>query len=536
MKKFDSILYKGLCALLTLLLLAALLPLGSVTVSAAAAEITDAEGLLAMAEDPAGEYVLGADIDLAGVEWTPFAFSGSLDGAGHSLLNLTVRTVGEEVRETADGNDKRYDTVFAGLFSVLEGASVKDLTLLGPVVEIETEENCFIGTIAGYSADANVSGCRIEAARLSLTQCAYQCGVGGVIGFGSGTITGTSVEAELTFVDTNSEENCEEFLGGAYSCGFIDVSECDVSVAGYASVVGYVHNGGLVGMYHVHDTIHTGEVADNTVTGFITFFENNEDRRAYCEAEIGEILGSVSVSGNTADFESKEVFEYDTLLLPESCGEPDLKETVTEAGCVEMGYTTVTCSGCGHSYRKDYTLPGHEPGEWALELEPTVEADGLEVLRCVKCGEALDERAVPAHVEGEWLVVRGATYEEEGLECLYCADCGELLGERILPRLTHVETVEISDREVAIRYKGQAQVGASVAPSDAFSSEIFWSSSDGNVAHVDSRGVITGEGRGTAVITCGSVDGYAEDTCTVTVTFAWWQWVIYTVGFGFLWY
>ena len=43
-----------------------------------------------MAEDPAGRYALGCDVDMTGADWPPFAFSGELDGRGHAVLNLRV--------------------------------------------------------------------------------------------------------------------------------------------------------------------------------------------------------------------------------------------------------------------------------------------------------------------------------------------------------------------------------------------------------------------------------------------------------------
>ena len=55
--------------------------------------IINSEGLAAMADDLAGFYELGADIDLGGAEWTPIGddiapFTGSLRGNGHAIRNL----------------------------------------------------------------------------------------------------------------------------------------------------------------------------------------------------------------------------------------------------------------------------------------------------------------------------------------------------------------------------------------------------------------------------------------------------------------
>lgn len=73
-------------------------------------EISTAEELSAINENLSGNYILTADIDLAGIEWTPigtyvpsgeseeeqeipspdYAFTGSFDGKGHKISNLVI--------------------------------------------------------------------------------------------------------------------------------------------------------------------------------------------------------------------------------------------------------------------------------------------------------------------------------------------------------------------------------------------------------------------------------------------------------------
>ena len=60
-------------------------------------EIKTAEELALLRQDPAGSYVLTADIDMAGSSWRPVDFSGTLDGAGHTVFNLkTEKVAGRE--------------------------------------------------------------------------------------------------------------------------------------------------------------------------------------------------------------------------------------------------------------------------------------------------------------------------------------------------------------------------------------------------------------------------------------------------------
>ena len=74
--------------------------------------ISCAADMLLMKEDPAGHYVLDESIDMAELneDWIPFAFSGTFDGRGYTIFNLSVKAVGEDHHDTYDGNYKVYDT------------------------------------------------------------------------------------------------------------------------------------------------------------------------------------------------------------------------------------------------------------------------------------------------------------------------------------------------------------------------------------------------------------------------------------------
>ena len=96
--------------------------------------ITTAEELAGMANDLTADYILDADIDLAGIAWNPIgtykpsgeseeeqeipasdaAFTGTFDGQGHTIRNLTI--VGE-------------DGIAVGLFGCIANTEVGNFTL-----------------------------------------------------------------------------------------------------------------------------------------------------------------------------------------------------------------------------------------------------------------------------------------------------------------------------------------------------------------------------------------------------------------------
>ena len=137
---------------------AAALLFAALTLSAAAATVDSADALLRLMNDPAawsGDYTLTADIDLAGRAQSPIGnyatpFTGSFDGAGHTVSGLNI-AAGEA----------------AGFFGVLEGATVKDLTVAGSVkntFEAATAETRVEGRYAGTGGVVGVvlSGTRLS--------------------------------------------------------------------------------------------------------------------------------------------------------------------------------------------------------------------------------------------------------------------------------------------------------------------------------------------------------------------------------------
>lgn len=320
------------------------------------------QDLLAIQPDNGLLYVLENHIDMQGVDWVPLPFGGTLLGQGFAIYNLTINKTGVERRDSYDGNRVKYDTVYAGLFSTMENAQVENLALLGLVIQVTTSENCFIGGLAGYTHKAQLDNILVSG-RLFLSMDSRMGGVGGIVGFGDGTISASEARVELTFLDTQRYRKCEQFLGGITACGYTDLENCKVTMKAFASVHGYAHNGGLMGMYHVHDNkirkLHGGYVNHNTVDAHIRFFENNKDRRAYCRRFVGEPLHRTLVmDGNEYTyFKRDEVMNYRVNLLPEMDENPVYEVVVTAPSETEFGYTTTTCTTCGYQYTDTYTKP-----------------------------------------------------------------------------------------------------------------------------------------------------------------------------------
>ena len=533
--------------------------------------------LLQIAQDPAGSYELTEDIDMGGEPWVPLAFSGELNGNGHTLYNLTVTAPGPDGTMTYDGNRKEYDTVFGGLFSVVKDARIQELNLMNAVVDITTDQHCFLGAVAGYAEHSVIENCAVQT-RSHLTLTSINAGLGGLCGFSwESEFLGCTVDAELVFTDTNTEVLCEEFIGGVYSCGSGKIENCTVKTRGFSEVYGYCHNGGLIGMFkEVKGSRYRSRVYNTTADTEISFFEITKSRRAYCSPTIGEdtlraCARDRMYTAHYAKFESRTPVR----LSPEKCEEPKYTDAVTPGDCTNWGYTTHTCETCGYTYRDSYTPPVHVYGPAALTTTPTCTEEGVQTYTCTLCGHSYTEpvpatghayeetdtaptctedgekvflcancgdrytEVIPAtgHAPGEWTVAKAAEVNVPGEEEILCTVCGEVLERREIPALPYIyaERLTLSESALALHVGDAARLSAAIAPEDATEPVCTFLSSDPAVAEVSPDGRVTAQAPGTATVTATSADGRASAGCLVTVTYTPWQWVKHYVLFGWAW-
>lgn len=358
-------------------------------------ELYSYEDLAKLSSNPTGTFVLKCDIDFTGKEWKPVDFSGIFDGEGHAFLNVNVKDITTTTSVTYDGNLKTYDTYFAGIFGSLKNASVKNLNVLGLKVDIDTDKDCMIGGIAGFMEGSTVENCNVEG-ELDLRVAARMFGVAGLVGFGNGSLKNCSADVTLVCIDKDAVNKDEQFMGGAYCAGYIDTEGCKIDIKGYDSDHGYVHDGGLIGMYALYPagTNYAGKINNNTVNGFITFFEDNADRRAYCSGMIGEVLNwTYEYVGNFEDFERDERTDYSVDLLPHTCSNPTYKTTVKASSCTEYGYTLNECSACSeYSFKSNYKPKAHTLSDAVVVEAATTEREGLQKAACSKCNALVFEK------------------------------------------------------------------------------------------------------------------------------------------------
>lgn len=106
-----------------------------------------------------------------------------------------------------------------------------------------------------------------------------------------------------------------------------------------------------------------------------------------------------------------------------------------------------------------------------------------------------------------------------------------------MPPTGKVRSVTASD--VTVQYKTSSKLAPVVTADEGVKYMVAYSGFDNSIISIDANGNVTALKKGTTTVTVTATDengGKEECKCTVTVKYAWWQWFILIVLFGFIWY
>ena len=233
--------------------------------------IATADELDAVRDDLAGVYGLGADIDLAGVDWTPIGtssapFAGTLHGFGHSISNLVATNA-----PSAQG---------CGLFGWTDGATLDGIVLSGAV----RGGGNYTGGLVGNAADTRIADCVLDV---------DVAGTGAAGGFAGRIASGSLVE-DCAFVGTVSGSATQ--LGGFAGClaGTPSVVRCSAvgmvrkttgTGGGYVGGFAGQQSGGLVADSYAHVSVDAGGAG--YAGGFVGCGSSGSRiERAYCSGQV----------------------------------------------------------------------------------------------------------------------------------------------------------------------------------------------------------------------------------------------------------
>ena len=234
-----------------------------------------------MALEPTKNYKMVADIDMskAAQWWTPVKnFTGSLDGDGHTIYNLGVKTTEDHT----------------GLFGTLDlNGIAKNLIFVNPIVEV-TNTNQFAGVLAGetnYTYDGkgkatNVDSIFVYGAKIAGDDQMF-IAAGGLVGSANlkTMINNCSFQGEITLPNS---ENVGGIVGQTRSGSSVNACYANVNATAKTILGGIV---GMAGTPHDYCKFTNCEVrgqltAENAVGGFVGDNYFNEISNVVSHADI----------------------------------------------------------------------------------------------------------------------------------------------------------------------------------------------------------------------------------------------------------
>ena len=262
--------------------LAAAKDLGYTIESNGSYTVTSADGLMNVAELVNGgktdiNITLDTDIDLTGKNWTPIgtdydnSYKGTFDGGGHTITGLTFTT-----------NDE-----YAGLFGWLNRAgTVKNVVMEGVQITSNQIYGGSIGGVVGYGW-GTIENCSVSG---SVSGTVY---VGGVVGAQiDGSITGCSSSATVKgMVDVGGvagQTNSSATLTACYATGNVIIEiNPKKNIAG-GSLVGMNAGSSLLACYATGNVTSTGSstgkvhiggfLGNNYTTVTAGYWKNNHEQ------------------------------------------------------------------------------------------------------------------------------------------------------------------------------------------------------------------------------------------------------------------
>ena len=379
--------------------------------------ITTAEELAKMANDLTADYVLDADIDLAGITWNPIgtykpsgeseeeqeipasdaAFTGTFDGQGHTIRNLTI--TGE-------------DGIAVGLFGCIANTEVCNFTL----ENASTEGTIMVADAVGYSFTSTVHDVHLVNGKVTAYagEMSAEGMYGGIVGAGMASrIVDCSADAEITIPDGTANAG---IVGGGLELTSLVNCTATGSVTAGANCYGL---GGVSGCGFGAEEFTNCKASDVTITAGTGCYW------------IG------SITGYAGGYEAQEygtpvtVFtgcSAENVSIVQACGEEDLvgagfyNETVAQAHGAPFDQPTIYV--IRDSAAEEVNDGTAAAAEKLLEdvsgtydaLFPVITSPDYDQIWLDSCAAVLGDEAAPAAAEALKAACNGTIYGQEAID------------------------------------------------------------------------------------------------------------------------
>lgn len=288
----------------------------------------------------------------------------------------------------------------------------------------------------------------------------------------------------------------------------------------------------------------TGQVTGRTVgTAKITVTTADGGYSDSCIVEVVQLATGVTLSFSSIALDAGKTKTVSATVLPTSATDRTVTwtssdekvATVTSGGTVKAisaGSATITATskdGAASAYCK---VTVKQPAT-SLTLKSTAGTDLSKTTMKIAVGS---KKTVVATLKPDNVTNNGVTWSSSDKTIATVSSAGVVTGVKagkvkitaksadgavsttITIRIyTPVTSVALNKTSVTLKIGGSATITPTVKPSDATYKSVKWTSSNYDVATVDSNGKITAKGVGYAVITATTTQGSKKATCNVSV-------------------
>ena len=213
-------------------------------------------------ESPTTLIMLGTDIDLSGIEWNPASFSGTFDGNGYTISNLTIN------KDLSGDASHTYNYVgfMKGDFS--SSGTIKNVRFENASISVTgTTYNTHVGVIVGHS-DIEIDNC-IASGAINV-QATHGGNIGGLRGMGG---YGDEIKNSIADVDINVNNTSTYTYETVYVGGLLGNSETKISNSHTYSDIVVTGNtsrtfiGGIAGRFEADNSDSSNPAISNVVIG-----------------------------------------------------------------------------------------------------------------------------------------------------------------------------------------------------------------------------------------------------------------------------
>ena len=486
-------------------------------------------------------FKLTDDIDMSGVEWTPFHFNGVLDGAGHTISNMQMN---QNMFDTADPDKGEYKSqqYEAGFFGQLVHAHIRNLyfencsATISDNLDPATQRDIYAGIVAGTAIASSFEN-------ISVVNCTVtQNGKPKNFGYAGGLVAFADI---CHFEDCSFQDGHINVGGDAranYTGGIVGAVGDMYSeyLSEYNMAIGA---GNDFGMYRCFSTAIINDTSSTYRTGGLVGWSNCDYLTdVYQNCRVGGSIesGSYSTAGLIGDCWSTVRVEdcavYATKVAAFNTADPiysfsnanavhatvtncKLSDQTVITGTNKTNNASISASSLTESEKQ---VPEFKSNLHGQLLDKT---EGVEIT--LTQGETVQYTTVTdkngKYNFGKKVLSDAYTLDIAGDSSYdaYTTSVSIDYASNALLNITRkvpvvaVDAINLNTNTLSLTRGATATLTATVTPDNATDKTVTWTSADEKVATVE-NGIVTAVSNGTTTITAGAGDKTA--VCTVTVT------------------